>query len=94
MLDMDKSIELKKELTDIDTVCQLEFSGSTTLKDLHILVTIKNVHIIYYINNLKKLACEHFDGGSNFMRVIGPKSVADLPAEDSSPHLTVTLVEK
>ena len=33
-----KSVEHKKKMEDVELVCQVEFKGSTILKDLHILV--------------------------------------------------------
>ena len=40
MTDMDKSVEFQKNLRDMELVCEMEMMGSTTLKDLHILVSI------------------------------------------------------
>ena len=40
MTDMDKSVEFQKNLRDMELVFEMEMMGSTTLKDLHILVSI------------------------------------------------------
>ena len=36
----DKTVEFRKEMESIELVCNYEFNGSSSLKDLHILVTI------------------------------------------------------
>ena len=38
LMDVDKSVESRKNLRDIETVCETELQGSTLLRDLHILV--------------------------------------------------------
>ena len=40
--DADKSVEARRRLRDIETKCEIELQGSTTLRDLHILVSIDN----------------------------------------------------
>ena len=47
-MDVDKSVEAKKNLRDIELVCETEMQGSTTLRDLHILVS--NASIIFIFN--------------------------------------------
>ena len=36
----DKTVEFRKEMESIELVCNYEFNGSSSLKDLHILVII------------------------------------------------------
>ena len=43
--DVDRSIESKKDLREIELVCEMEMNGSRTLKDLHLLVSIGGVFI-------------------------------------------------
>ena len=38
LMDADRCIETKKNLQDIELVCQVELQGSTILRDIHILV--------------------------------------------------------
>ena len=38
LMDADRSIETKKNLQDIELICQVELQGSTILRDIHILV--------------------------------------------------------
>ena len=38
LMDADRSIETKKNLQDIELICQVEVQGSTILRDIHILV--------------------------------------------------------
>ena len=39
MLDVDSSMETRKSMRDIKLVCDVEMQGSTTLSDLHLLVS-------------------------------------------------------
>ena len=41
----DKTVEFRKEMESIELVCNYEFNGSSSLKDLHILVTILSSNI-------------------------------------------------
>ena len=38
LADANKTVEYKKKMEDIELVCEVEFSGSKLLKDIHILV--------------------------------------------------------
>ena len=37
-MDVDNSVETRKDLRDIELVCEVDMLGSKTLRDLHILV--------------------------------------------------------
>ena len=41
--DSDKSVEARRRLREIEAKCELELQGSTTLRDLHILVSIDRI---------------------------------------------------
>ena len=47
--DADKSVEARRQLRDIETKCEIELQGSTTLRDLHILVSIDRI-LVYFAN--------------------------------------------
>ena len=47
--DADKSVEARRRLRDIETMCEIELQGSTTLRDLHILVSIDRI-LVYFAN--------------------------------------------
>ena len=39
LMDVDKSIEAKQSIQDINLVCEVEFQGSTILRYIHIIVS-------------------------------------------------------
>ena len=38
-----KTVDFKKEMEGIEVVCEIEFQGSKSLKDLHILVILNGI---------------------------------------------------
>ena len=53
MKDTDNSVEARRRLREIESKCEIELQGSTTLRDLHILVSIpkksmKHVYIYFF----------------------------------------------
>lgn len=53
--DQCKSVEFQGELENIEERCQTENSGSTTLKEIHLLVhfvVILNLHWLIYISEV------------------------------------------
>lgn len=94
-----QTVEHKKQMQDMDLVCKIEFNGSTTMKDIHILVYIasRNFQMIFVIFQL--LAAETFDKKSpgKFMRLVdnsGAAGAGDEEPADSSPHIVAELVDK
>ena len=37
--DVDKSVDARRELREIELVCEMDMNGSRTLRDLHLLVS-------------------------------------------------------
>ena len=48
LTDLNKSVEFQSQLQEISLVCEVEYSGSTTLRDIHIIVS--NIIEYYYLN--------------------------------------------
>ena len=42
LTDINKAQEAQQNMLDIQTVCEVEFAGSSLLKDLHLMVTIQS----------------------------------------------------
>ena len=49
LLAMDTSIDTRKSLRDMKLVCDVEMQGSTTLRDLHLLVCL---HLSFWLINI------------------------------------------
>ena len=95
---VNQTIEFKSKLDDLELVSQVEYMGSTLLKDISILVShvlTTDSHDIFAI--YQKMACEHFDKNkrSKLIRMISSHELeSDPPNEDASPHLVAVLVDK
>ena len=82
---MDTSIDTRKSLRDMKLVCDLEMQGSTTLRDLYLLVCLYLIFLVYSIICPQRLASEHFDKGGNKWLIRHQDD--DESVQDSSPHI-------
>ena len=78
-------------MANIEEVCEVENNGSSTLKDIHLLVC-RNVPIYSEIFLLlQRFACGHFDksNGADLVRLD-----SDAPPTTGSPHIYAIEVTK
>ena len=46
LMNLDNSAQFRDDLKNVELVCEVEFNGSTTFRDIHILVDISHVNYI------------------------------------------------
>ena len=71
--DVDRSVEAKKKLREIELVCETDLQGATTLRDLHILVCLPGLAL--------SSNYEYFRGG-----VASTLTRAEVLSSSGSPH--------
>lgn len=92
LTDLNKSVEFQSQLQEVSLVCEVEYSGSTTLRDIHIIVS--NIIEYYYLNwNIwwQRKAVEYWDKGDGYDLL---RLESDVGSVKSSPHLFAIMVDR
>ena len=97
--DCNQSVEFIENLERIDIDTELKYGGSTTYRDIQILVIFKKYLLESVENLIQRLVCKHFDEseGSEFIRFnagVNSDLESDPPAASPSPHLVANCVDK
>ena len=97
--DANQSVEFIENLERIDVDTELKYGGSTTFRDIQILVIFLKLYSNIVENFLQRLVCKHFDEseGSEFIRFnagVNSDLESDPPSASPSPHLVANCVDK
>ena len=92
MVDQCKSVEFRDKMESIEEDCDIENSGSSTLKEIHLLVKKRALQFkrtLYCV--LQRFATEFYDGSlKELLRIEGDGP----PDESGSPHIYAIEVER
>ena len=76
-------------MEEVESICLLENQGSTTLKDIHLMVVYLIFYQLYFF--LKREAGKCMDHGCTFEFI---RLEEDGPSQEASPHIYAVKVNK
>ena len=90
-MDQCKTVDFRDQMEAVKNACEVDHSGSTTLKNVHLMVCTSWVLNLFQFVFFQRFASQHFDGGSGSELV---RLESDGPPKDGSPHLLVIEVNR